>query len=121
MKLVLALMVAIGLMGFVGPAYAADPPAKKADAKKAKNLRGEVVKVDGSKITLKVKDKEAAAGSKEIVIATDNNTQVMIEGNPGKLADLKVGQKVVVAPAEGTAAKISVPKPKEKTEKKPAK
>ena len=121
MKLVLALMVAIGLMGFVGRAYAADPPAKKADEKKAKNVRGEVVKVDGSKVTLKIKDKAAAGGFKEIVIATDANTQVMIEGTPSKLADLKVGQKVVVSPAEGTAVKIAVPKPKEKTEKKPAK
>ena len=126
MKLVLALMVAFGVMGFVSRGYAADPPAKKADdkkadAKKAKNVRGEVVKIDGSKVTLKIKDKEAASGTKEIVIATDANTQVMIEGTPSKLTDLKAGQKVVVTPAEGTAVKIAVPKPKEKTEKKPAK
>jgi hypothetical protein len=115
MKLAFALLLAFGLMGFVGRAYAADP-AKKADEKKAKNLRGEVVKVEGNKVTLKVKDKDA--GTKEIVIATDDKTQVMIEGNPGKVADLKAGQKVVVTPAEGTATKIAVPKPKEK---KPAK
>ena len=121
MKLVLALMVAFGVMGFVSRGYAADPPAKKADDKKAakKNVRGEVVKIDGSKVTLKIKDKEADSGTKEIVIATDANTQVMIEGTPSKLADLKAGQKVVVTPAEGTAVKIAVPKPKEKTEKKP--
>ena len=113
MKLVLGLMVAIGFMGFVGRAYGADPPAKK-----AKNVRGEVVKIDGNKVTLKIKDKEAAGGTKDIVIATDDKTQIMIEGTPGKLADLKVGQKVVVTPAEGTATKIAVPKPK--TEKKPA-
>lgn len=125
MKALLALIVAIGVMGFVAPSFAADPPKKadekKADAKKAKNVRGEVVKVDGSKVTVKIKDKEAASGFKELVIATDANTQVMIEGAPGKLADLKAGQKVTVSPAEGTAAKIVVPKPKEKTEKKPAK
>jgi len=48
-------------------------------------------------------------------------TQVTIEGNPGKVADLKAGQKVVVTPAEGTATKISVPKAKAaKPDKKPA-
>jgi len=113
MKLVLGLLVAFGLMGFVTrSAYAADPaPAKKADEKKAKNVRGEVVKIDGNKVTIKAKDKE-------IVVVTDDKTQIMIEGAPGKFADLKVGQKVVVTPAEGTATKIAVPKPKEK---KPAK
>jgi len=112
MKLVLGLLVAFGVMGFVARAYAADPPApdKKADEKKAKNVRGEVVKVDGNKVTIKAKDKE-------IVVTTDDKTEVTIEGNAAKLADLKPGQIVVVTPAEGTAQKISVPKPK-KAEKK---
>src|SRR3954469_5276451 len=109
MKFVLGLLVAIGVMGFVTRSYAADPPAadKKADDKKAKNIRGEVVKIEGNKVTIKNKDKE-------IVVVTDDKTQVTIEGNAGKVADLKVGQKVVVTPAEGTATKISVPKAKEK-------
>jgi len=113
MKIVFALLLSLGMFGFVSRAYAADPPAadKKADEKKAKNVRGEVVKVDGNKITIKVKDKE-------VVVTTDDKTQVTIEGNAGKVSDLKAGQKVVVTPAEGTATKISVPKAKEK---KPAK
>src|SRR4051812_21055432 len=116
MKFVLGLLVAIGVMGFVTRSYAADPPAadKKADEKKAKNVRGEVVKVEGNKVTIKAKDKE-------IVVTTDDKTEVMIEGTAAKVADLKAGQKVVVTPAEGTATKISVPKPKAKPEKKPAK
>ena len=89
----------------------AEPDEKKADEKKAKNVRGEVVKVDGTKVTLKTKD------NKEVVVTTDDKTEVTIEGNAAKLADLKPGQKVVVTPAEGTAQKISVPKPK-KAEKK---
>ena len=109
MKLVCALLLGLATLGFVTRAYAADPPPadKKADEKKAKNLRGEVVKVDGNKITIKTKDKE-------VVVVTDDKTQVTIEGTAGKLADLKVGQNVVVTPAEGTATKISVPKAKEK-------
>ena len=112
MKSLLALLVAFALMGFVGTAYAADPaPAGKEAPKKEKNVRGEVVKVDGAKVTIKTKDKE-------IVVETDDKTQVIIEGNPGKVADLKAGQKVVITPAEGTATKIQVPKPK--APKKPA-
>ena len=110
MKSLLALLLAFGLMGFVATSYAADPapaPAGKDEAKKEKNVRGEVVKVEGDKVTVKTKDKE-------IVVATDDKTQVIIEGNPGKVADLKAGQRVVVTPAEGTATKIQVPKVKAK-------
>ncbi len=107
MKSLLALLVAFALIGFVGTAYAADPPAGKEAPKKEKNVRGEVVKVDGAKVTIKTKDKE-------IVVTTDDKTQVIIEGNAGKVADLKAGQKVVITPAEGTATKIQVPKPKAK-------
>jgi hypothetical protein len=109
MKLVLALVVAFGMLGFVARAKAADPaPAPaKADEKKAKSVRGEVVKVEGNKVTVKTKDKE-------VVVVTDDKTQVTIEGAPGKVTDLKAGQKVVVTPAEGTATKINVPKPKDK-------
>jgi hypothetical protein len=115
MKLPIALVVAVALMGFVGKSYAADEkapapapaPAKDA-AKKEKNVRGEVVKVDGAKVTIKTK------GDKEVIVTTDDKTQVVIEGNPGKVADLKAGQKVIITPAEGTATKIQVPKPKAK-------
>lgn len=116
MRFVLGFVVAIAIMGFVTRSYAADPapaPEKKADEKKAKNVRGEVVKVDGNKVTIKTKDKE-------IVVTTDDKTEVSIEGSAAKLADLKAGQKVVVTPAEGTATKIAVPKPKAKADKKPA-
>src|SRR5215212_1639317 len=117
MKSLLALLVAFGMMGFVAPAFAKDDKpatAQKADDKKPKNVRGEVVKVEGNKVTIKVKDKE-------VVIATDDKTQVTIEGTAAKVADLKAGQKVVVTPAEGTAVKIQVPKPKApKPDKKPA-
>ena|SRR5688572_33378683 len=116
MKLLLALLVAFALTGVVAPAYAADEkPAQKADAKK-KNVRGEIVKIDGSSLTIKVKQKGAEA--KEVVVTTDTNTQFLIEGTPSKLSDLKVGQIIVASPAEGTAVKVAVPKPKEK---KPAK
>jgi hypothetical protein len=112
MKFLFGLVVAVGVLSYVGQAYAADPapaPAQK-DAKKEKALRGEVVKVEGNKVTIKAKDKE-------VVVVTDDKTTVDIEGTPGKLADLKAGQKVVITPAEGTATKIAVPKPKQKKDK----
>jgi len=105
MKSLLALLVGFALVGFVGTVLAADPAPAGKDAKKEKNVRGEVVKVEGTKVTVKTKDKE-------IVVETDDKTQVVIEGNPGKVADLKAGQKVVITPAEGTATKIQVPKAK---------
>ena len=109
MRLLMTLVMAVALSGFAGAACAQQ---KKADDKAKKSVRGEVVKVEGNKLTIKIKDKSAAGGTKDIVIATDDKTQVGIEGTPSKLSDLKAGQKVVVTPAEGTAVKIQVPKPK---------
>lgn len=97
--------------------------AQKAKAAKPKALKGEVVRVDGANVIVKVGKAEAA---KEVTVATDANTQVMIEGAAAKVEDLKAGQKVTVMPETGTAAKIVVaaPKPagegKAKKEKKAA-
>jgi hypothetical protein len=46
----------------------------------------------------------------------------MIEGKAAKLADLKEGQQVSIAPAEGTPTRITVaaPKPKKDATDKPA-
>ena len=66
MKVVLGLLVAFGVLAYVGQAYAADPAPAQKEAKKEKAVRGEVVKVEGNKLTIKGKD------NKEIVIATDD-------------------------------------------------
>ena len=104
------LFVAVIAASLVSPVLAAQPLNKTvaplaAGEKKAKALHGAVVKVDGDKLTIKVKDKET-------VVATDANTKVTIEGKDAKLADLKADQVVTVTPAEGTAQTIVVAAPK---------
>jgi hypothetical protein len=92
---------------------AADKTAKKNNA-----VKGEVVSVDGSVVKIKTGKK---GQEKEVTVATDTKTAVMIEGKTAKLADLKAGQKVNIMMADetgaGPAVKIAVPPAKEKTPK----
>ncbi|HYE19977.1 MAG TPA: hypothetical protein VEA69_16120 [Tepidisphaeraceae bacterium] len=96
-------MAVLALVGFCGVAIAADKPAgDKPAAKKAAGLAGEVVSVDGTNVKIKKND------GTEVTVATDATTAVMIDGKEAKVADLKAGQKVRVAPESGTATKIQV-------------
>ena len=104
MKTLVQVFAVLAVMAFVGAGYAKE---KAAGEKKPAVLRGEVVRVDGTNLTVKV-GKEA----KEVTVATDDKTVVVIEGNTAKLSELKAGQKVVVTPAHGTATRIEVPKPR---------
>jgi len=80
------------------------------EAAKVKPLRGQVVKVDGTNLVIKTGKR---GEQKEVTVATDTKTAVMIEGKPAKLADLKAGQKVNIMMADetgaGPAVKIAVP------------
>lgn len=98
MKSVAQLAAVLAVLMLVGVAY-----AKEA---KAKTVRGEVVKIDNGKITVKNNK------GKETTINTDDNTKVTVEGAAAKVADLKAGQKVVITVTNGTATKVDVPKPK---------
>ena len=126
---VLTIASTAGLINAADDKPAADKPQKAAKAdktakaqkagKKVAAVRGEVVSVDGG--TLKIKTGKKA-DAKELTIATDASTAVMIEGKAAKLADLKPGQRVNVIRSDeagtGPAAKIVVPGPKsEKTPK----
>lgn len=68
-----------------------------------------VIKLDGSTLLL-----SAADGNhfKQVAVQTNDKTQVLIEGNPGALTDLKPGQRVIVSPPSGTAAKIEEKAPR---------
>jgi hypothetical protein len=70
-------------------------------------LRGTIVKVDGSKLIVKVT--QQGGDDKDVTVTTDQDTTVTIEGKPGKFADLKPGQVVVVNPPRGIASHIIVP------------
>ena len=80
-------------------------------ATKTETLSGTVVRIDGSSIKLKVP--EGRTGSRQVDVATDEKTEVMIDGGKGKVSDLKPGQIINVAPLTGVATKIEVrPSPK---------
>jgi hypothetical protein len=111
----------LALVAMVGAfnTYAADPaptpppakPDKPAKPAKKAGLKGSVVKVDGNNLVISAGKKTDA---KEVTVATDDKTVVTIEGKPGKLADLKPGQKVVITPETGTALTIDAPAAKAK-------
>jgi hypothetical protein len=131
MKMWTRFLAVLTIIGMVGVAKAADdqkaPDKKAADkqdktvktdktakadkaGKKANAVKGEVVSVDGSVLKIKTGKK---GQEKEVTVATDTKTAVMIEGKVAKLADLKAGQKVNIMMADetgaGPAVKIAVP------------
>lgn len=115
-------IAALALVAMVGAfnARAADPaptpaPTKPAKPAKKAGLKGSVVKVDGSNLVISAGKKTEA---KEVTVATDDKTIITIEGKPGKLADLKPGQKVVITPETGTALTIDVAPAKAKKDAK---
>jgi hypothetical protein len=108
MKVWTKLVAVLAIVAMVSVVNAADKPAKA--AKKAK-LKGEVVKVDGTKLVIKGGKK---AGNAEITVETDAKTVVTIEGKESKLSDLQPGQHVTITPNTGVAEKIEVPTPKAK-------
>ena len=74
-----------------------------------KGLYGTVVKVDGKNLVIK-----ATKTKKEVTVATDDKTNVVIKGKGGaKLSDLKAGTEVKIVPPTGTAAKVAmvIPQP----------
>jgi len=71
-----------------------------------KGLYGKVVKVDGKSVVIM-----PAKAKKEVAVATDDATRVVIGGKVDKLANLKAGMEVKVIPPTGTAAKIAVVPP----------
>ena len=96
------LLAVVAVLGMVSFCAAQDAP---------KSLTGTVVKVDGANVTVKAADKE-------VVVVTDENTAVTVDGAEAKVADLKAGMAVIVTPDTGTATKIVATTPK--TEEKPA-
>ena len=125
-------VAALVVVGFVSAGFAADDkPAKAADkaakqAEKAakaggekvakpKALKGKLVKVDGSNLVLSVGKKNEEA--KEVTIATDGNTKVVIDGKEAKLADIPAGATIGVLPDTGVAQQIIVQVAKPKKEK----
>jgi len=127
MKKVIAIIVSVlFVLAVAGLSFAADQkaaapaqtetapaPEKKAPAK-IKQVTGEVAAVDAAAKTLTVKAKKA-----EVMLSTDDKTKF---GKGKTLADVKVGEKVMVKYAEmdGKNVAKSVTVKAAKTEKKEA-
>jgi len=60
-------------------------------------LHGEVVSVSGSDLIVSVK--QSNGESKDLAVATDENTSVVIDGDKGSLDDLRAPMTVTITPA----------------------
>ena len=109
MKLWTRLFAVLAVTLMVVPAGAADKAAKP----RKPGLRAELVKVEGTKLVVKVAKK--GESDKEMTIATDDKTEVkLLDGKLGKLSDLKPGTRLIITPETGMAVSIQERKEKEK-------
>ena len=100
LRMLLAVAVVLGVVGMMW----ADAGKGEKPKPKAEGLRGIVVKVEGTNLVIKVRQKEGEP--KEVTVATDEKTEVMLDGKAAKLADLKPEMRVMVTPETGTAEKV---------------
>jgi hypothetical protein len=102
-----------GMHVFVSPHPAvATQPAKFRVEAITKGLLGKIVRVDGSDLILQIGP--PAGEPKEVTVATDANTKVLLLGDTGdtakagEFADLRPGKLARAIPETGTAVKIIV-------------
>ena len=81
---------------------------EKAAKRDPNSVVGRVEKVDGNTLTLQGHGKKAA----EVTVTIDANTKILINGQDGKLTDIKPGMRVVASPNTGTATKVVANTPK---------
>jgi hypothetical protein len=111
------LLAVVAVLGIAGSAYAqgrggrGDPNLRP--------LTGQVVKVDGANVTVKVR-MGRDANTSEVVVATDANTAVTIDATAAKVADLKADLYVTVTPRTGVAQKIVATKEQPRPPTRPA-
>jgi ribosomal protein L21E len=101
-------IVALLALALAIPSFAADPApttAPAATAERHKVLHGMVKKIDEKSITVAFGKGDNA---KEVVVETDDKTEYTLDHQPAKFEDVKVGELVAVAPAEGVAHHIDV-------------
>jgi len=97
----LALMTVVAL---VGVAVIAQDTATR--PRGPRGLRGQIVKVEAGKITVKPMVRPGGEAREDVVVTTGEKTTVTIDEKEAKVADLKADMWVVVTPMEGTAEKI---------------
>lgn len=111
----LAMVAVVGLVCSSLLAAEGDAPKKE----RPKGIYGKIVKVEDKAVTIKTKAKDAEA--KEVTVAVDDKTVVMVDKKEAKLADLKTDMMCFVTPETASdkvaATKISAWAPKPKPEK----
>lgn len=101
----LALSVLLALLLFASNAAAQDASANAGDKKdkpKVPALHGQVVRVDGSNLIVRVRGKKGEE-PREVTVATNDRTLVRIDGSDASLAELKEGMRVVVPAYDANA------------------
>lgn len=95
LRMVVALAMVVGLVGV----------ALAQPARRARPVMGELVKVEGANLVVKVTPRGGEA--REVTIVTDDKTTFTVDAEAGKLADLKAGMTVAVMLVEGTTDKAA--------------
>jgi len=96
----------LAVIGLANVAWGVQPvPAKSTPKPKAKitSVRGDLVKVDGSHVIVKTKQKQ-------ITLTAGSRTAITKAGKTAKLSDLKKGDKVLVTMSGSKVQKITVQK-----------
>lgn len=70
-----------------------------------KGITGTVVSVEGTNVKISKRAK-AGEAAQDVIVETDANTVITVDGVVAKLSDLQAGMTVKVTPATGKAAKI---------------
>jgi hypothetical protein len=111
----LAMAAVVGLVSYALVAAEGDAPKKE----RPKGIYGKIVKADDKAVTVKTKVKDGEG--KEVTIAIDDKTVVMVDKKEAKAADLKADMMCFVTPETASdkvaAEKISAWTPKPKPEK----
>lgn len=100
MKNVFKILALLAIVSITGTAIAAD--AAKPENKPGKGLKGRVVKVDGTKITIKIK------GGEEKVIDTDDSTKFTLDGKTATISDVKPDERITANPETGVATEVTL-------------
>lgn len=99
MRLARMVVVAVVVLGIAGLVLSQEGQARPS------MVYGTLVKVTGTNLVVKTMAR-GTAEAKEVTVATNDKTQFTVDGEPGKLADLKVDMRITASPAEGPAERV---------------
>jgi len=98
----LALAAVLGMAGF---AMAQDAPKEAPKKTRTPGLRGKIVKVEGTNVT--ISQRARGGGEAKEVTVDASAAAVTLDGKEAKVADLKADMFVTITPETGKAEKIT--------------